>query len=222
MTNEIKLEMNDYLPLREVVFITLRQAILSGVLEPGERLMEIHLAKQLGVSRTPVREALRKLELEGLVQTIPRRGAVVAQITQSDLEDVLEVRSVLEEFSVRKACRTMTPLQMNVLRKAADTFEKSIAGGNLTECAQADVAFHEVITESTGNRRLIQMLNNIRGQVYRYRLENLKNRDSHQALIEQHRRIMEALEEGDEEKAAMALRMHIQEQKERIIENLKS
>ena len=76
---------NEYLPLREVVFNTLRDDILRGELEPGERLMEIHLAEKLGVSRTPVREAIRKLELEGLVKMIPRRGAVVAWITISDL-----------------------------------------------------------------------------------------------------------------------------------------
>lgn len=95
-----ELEMNEYLPLRDVVFQTLRQAILRGELKPGERLMEIHLAQKLGVSRTPVREAIRKLELEGLVLMIPRKGAIVAEITVQDLEDVLEVRMALEELAV--------------------------------------------------------------------------------------------------------------------------
>ena len=90
MVEAFQLQMNEYLPLRDVVFQTLRQAILRGELKPGERLMEIHLAQKLGVSRTPVREAIRKLELEGLVLMIPRKGAVVAEITVSDLEDVLE------------------------------------------------------------------------------------------------------------------------------------
>ena len=82
MSQEINATMNEYLPLRDVVFQTLRQAILRGELEPGERLMEIHLADRLGVSRTPIREAIRKLELEGLVVMIPRRGAIVASITE--------------------------------------------------------------------------------------------------------------------------------------------
>ena len=81
---------DEYLPLRDVVFNTLRQAILTGEMKPGERLMEIHLANKLGVSRTPIREAIRKLELEGLVVMIPRRGAEVAQITWKNLKDVLE------------------------------------------------------------------------------------------------------------------------------------
>ena len=96
--------MNEYLPLRDVVFNTLRQAILRGELKPGERLMEIQLANKLGVSRTPIREAIRKLELEGLVLMIPRKGAEVAEITEKSLRDVLEVRRALEELSVQLAC----------------------------------------------------------------------------------------------------------------------
>ena len=108
MKDDFQIEMNEYLPLRDVVFNTLRQAILRGELQPGERLMEIQLAQRLGVSRTPVREAIRKLELEGLVLMIPRRGAEVAEITRQDLEDVLEVRAALEELAVKDACEHIT------------------------------------------------------------------------------------------------------------------
>ena len=92
--------MDEFLPLRDVVFNTLRQAILTGELKPGERLMEIHLANKLGVSRTPIREAIRKLELEGLVTMIPRRGAEVAQITEKSMNDVLEVRRAMDALCV--------------------------------------------------------------------------------------------------------------------------
>ena len=95
---------NDYLPLRDVVFNTLRESILKGEMKPGERLMEIHLANKLGVSRTPIREAIRKLELEGLVTMIPRRGAEVAQITAKSLRDVLEVRQALDALAMELAC----------------------------------------------------------------------------------------------------------------------
>ena len=91
---------DEYLPLRDVVFNTLRQEILTGKLKPGERLMEIHLANKLGVSRTPIREAIRKLELEGLVIMIPRRGAEVAQITLKSLQDVMEVRRALDVLAI--------------------------------------------------------------------------------------------------------------------------
>ena len=89
MSEDLKLNMNDYLPLRDVVFHTLREAILKGSLKPGERLMELQLAAKLGVSRTPIREAIRMLEQEGLAITIPRKGAEVAKMTEKDMEDVL-------------------------------------------------------------------------------------------------------------------------------------
>ena len=108
MTNNFDVKMDEYLPLRDVVFKTLRQAILKGELEPGERLMEIQLAERLGVSRTPIREAIRKLELEGLVLMIPRKGAEVARISENNLRDVLEVRRTLEELAVDLACQRMT------------------------------------------------------------------------------------------------------------------
>ena len=94
---------NEYLPLREVVFNNLRDAILKGQLKPGERLLENHLADKLGVSRTPVREALRMLEQENLVELIPRRGAQVLDISAEDIKNVLEIRSALEVVSVRHA-----------------------------------------------------------------------------------------------------------------------
>ena len=118
--HNFKMNINEYLPLRDVVFYTLRQAILKGELEPGERLMEMQLAEQLGVSRTPIREAIRKLELEGLVLMIPRRGAIVAKITEKDLRDVLEVRSSLERLSTELACDRIKDETIQELRQAVE------------------------------------------------------------------------------------------------------
>ena len=105
---DISLSGDEFLPLRDVVFNTLRNAILTGELEPGERLMEIKLAEKLGVSRTPIREAIRKLELEGLVVMTPRKSAEVARITRKDLTDVLEVRRVLECLAIELSCQKIT------------------------------------------------------------------------------------------------------------------
>ena len=113
--HDLKVNVNEYLPLRDVVFNTLRQAILKGELEPGERLMEIQLAERLGVSRTPIREAIRKLELEGLVLMIPRKGAEVARISEKNLRDVLEVRRSLEELAIELACQRMDDEQIQQL-----------------------------------------------------------------------------------------------------------
>ena len=151
MMNDFSVDMNEYLPLRDVVFNTLRKAILKGELKPGERLMEIALAERLGVSRTPVREAMRKLELEGLVVMIPRRGAQVANITEKDLNDVLEVRIALENLSIENACMRMTEEQLEELWNAAKNFEATMAEGNLVKLAEADVAFHEVIYKGKNN-----------------------------------------------------------------------
>lgn len=217
MVESFQLQMNEYLPLRDVVFQTLRQAILRGELKPGERLMEIHLAQKLGVSRTPVREAIRKLELEGLVLMIPRKGAVVAEITISDLDDVLEVRMALEELAVKHASRRITQEQLQELENLAENFRKSLAGDDVGACAQADMLFHDAIYEATRNTRLIQILNNLREQMYRYRMEYLKNQDVHEQLLNEHVEILEALKNHDEKSALLWITRHIERQKEHII-----
>ena len=125
MEHDFTVNMNEFLPLRDVVFNTLRRAILTGELKPGERLMEIHLANRLGVSRTPIREAIRKLELEGLVTMIPRRGAEVAQITEKSLQDVLEVRRALDALCAELACDRITEEGKAALKKACDSFEEA-------------------------------------------------------------------------------------------------
>ena len=112
MQDNLQVTMDEFLPLRDVVFNTLRQAILTGELKPGERLMEIHLANKLGVSRTPIREAIRKLELEGLVNIIPNKGAYVTGISDKDVHDIYMIRSMLEGLCVRWATEHITQDQL--------------------------------------------------------------------------------------------------------------
>ena len=221
MADKLEIRMDEYLPLRDVVFNTLRQAILKGELKPGERLMEIQLANKLGVSRTLVREAIRKLELEGLVLMIPRKGAEVAEITRQDMEDVLEVRTALEELAVKDACDHITDAQLSELKKASNEFKKALLEGkDLVTCADADMHFHDVILSATNNRRLIQMLNNLSEQMYRYRMEYLKDERTHKTLIEEHDAIRRALKKHDKVKAGAAIRVHIDNQKRSILESL--
>lgn len=166
MESNFTVNMNEYLPLRDVVFNTLRQAILRGELKPGERLMEVQLANKLGVSRTPIREAIRKLELEGLVLMIPRKGAEVADITEKSLMDVLEVRKALEELAVQLCCDKITGKEIEELHRAADDFRRILkTSDDVTEIAEADVRFHDIIYLATGNQKLIQILNNLREQM---------------------------------------------------------
>lgn len=220
MTSDFHVNINEYLPLRDVVFNTLRQAILRGELKPGERLMEIALSKRLGVSRTPVREAIRMLELEGLVTMIPRKGAQVAQITEQDLNDVLEVRLGLEELAVRFACERITEEELKALEDAVQQFEQAMSEDDLTDLAEADVKFHEIIYNSTHNRRLVQIINNIREQMYRYRIEYLKDVESRKTLVKEHYAVWASLKNRDVESAQKHIGVHIRNQQEAILRSL--
>ena len=212
MGMDFEVNMNEYLPLRDVVFNTLRQAILRGELKPGERLMEIGLANKLGVSRTPIREAIRKLELEGLVVMVPRKGAEVAQITEKNLRDVLEVRKALEELAVELACDRITEEEIEKLRWAAREFKTTLQYSDVTAIAEADVKFHDIIYNATGNERLVHLLYNLREQMYRYRVEYLKRKEAHPVLLSEHDLIIEMIEKRNKEKAAEAICMHIDNQ----------
>lgn len=218
---DISLNNDDFLPLRDVVFNTLRNAILKGELEPGEKLMEKKLAEKLGVSRTPIREAIRKLELEGLVVMTPRKSAEVARITKEDLTDVLEVRRVLESLAIDLACRNITNEILAELEDNLVRFKAAVKNNDITEIATTDVEFHETIYKSTGNKRLIQILNNLREQMYRYRLEYIKDKQTRDNLVIEHRGIIDALKERDKEKGRKAILNHIEKQQTTILENIK-
>ena len=222
MTSDFTVHMDEYLPLRDVVFNTLRQAILKGELKPGERLMEIALAQKLGVSRTPIREAMRKLELEGLVVMIPRRGAQVANITEKDLNDVLEVRIALENMATEKACTRMPEEEMGKLWLAAKEFERMISDGNLVRLAEADVAFHEIIYRASDNKRLNQVLNNLREQMYRYRVEYLKEEETRNLLVKEHEELTRAIRARDVAKAQEISFQHLENQRKAIIKSIRA
>ena len=212
MDMDFEVNMNEYLPLRDVVFNTLRKAILRGELNPGERLMEIQLANKLGVSRTPIREAIRKLELEGLVLMIPRKGAEVAQITEKNMQDVLEVRKALEELSVQLACERITPEQVEEMKMAAEDFRKVLKSGDVTKIAEADVKFHDIIFAATNNQRLITLLNNLREQMYRFRVEYLKQKECYPQLLEEHDKLIALISGGEVEEACELMGCHIDNQ----------
>lgn len=220
MNDRLKVNINEYLPLRDVVFNTLRQAIITGEFAPGERLMEIVLAERLGVSRTPVREAIRKLELEGLVVMVPRKGAEVARITEDSLKEVLEVRCALEVLAVGLACQRITDEGRERLKKAHEEFVKSVQRGDTLEIANSDEAFHECIFELTNNKRLLQIITNLKEQMYRYRMEYVKDVGYHSDLISEHEKMLQAILNGDIETAEEIMRNHIHNQEEIILKNI--
>lgn len=219
--HNLKVNMNEYLPLRDVVFNTLRQAILKGELEPGERLMEIQLAERLGVSRTPIREAIRKLELEGLVLMIPRKGAEVARISEKSLRDVLEIRRSLEELAIELACQRMTEEEIDELDKTQTSFRRAVASQDVMLMAETDEAYHDIIYRGTNNNRLVQIINNLREQMYRYRLEYIKDADKRQILLIEHDNILKAIRGRRVAEAKAAMREHIDNQEITVSKNIK-
>ncbi len=207
---------NSFLPLRETVFHTLRDAILKGELRPGERLMEVHLAQQLGVSRTPVREAIRKLEKEGLAVINPRRGAEVAKMTEKDLDDVLQVRTALESLAFTMASDHIDEKGLADLKEAMLEFEKAVQGDDVKLMVEKDEDFHNVIYTATGNPKLLVLITNIREQMYRYRFEYLMDRNSYPRLVEEHREIYECLEKHDTIRGENAIQLHISGQRKGV------
>ena len=211
---------NEYLPLRDVVFNTLRQAIITGEFAPGERLMEISLANRLGVSRTPVREAIRKLELEGLVIMIPRKGAQVARITEKNLRDVIEIRTVLEEFAAVLACERIDQSGLHDLRQAHEDFFRSVENGDILDIVDNDETFHDTIFRATNNDRLISIINNLREQFYRYRMEYVKDIRQRSNLVEEHRELLDAISSRDSIKAKELMKTHLLNQQQEVINNI--
>lgn len=200
--------LDGYKPLREIVFESMREAILTGVLEPGERLMEIQLAEEMGVSRTPVREAIRKLELENFVVMIPRKGAYVAGVSHKDVADVFEIRSALEGLAAGLAAERVTDEELEEMEQAL--FYRANEGEqSLEQIVKSDTDFHALVYKASRNERLIQILANLREQIQRFRSTSLavpgRNRDA----IEEHREIVEALRNHNVEEAQSLAMAHI-------------
>ena len=210
------------LPLRDVVFRTLRRQILMGELKPGERLMEVKLTKKLGVSRTPVREAIHMLEIEGLAKVVPRKGASVSDITEEDLQDVLEVRCALEELAVELACARRSEEDIVSIKRAARAFMEATKTENISEMAEMDVEFHNHIFSATGNKRLIQLVGNLSERMYRYRIEYLKNKAVYEGLIREHNDIIRYIESNAPSEARGAIRKHITNQVEQVSLDIKA
>lgn len=213
----LNMKIDEYQPLRDIVFHTLRKAIITGELLPGERLMETQLGEKLGVSRTPIREAIRKLELEGLVVMVPRKGAQVAPFTQKDIKDVLEVRAALEALAVRLACKRMDERSFLRLQLVNTEYEFAAKENDIETMIQKDVEFHEVIFSATQNDKLVQMFGNLGEQVHRFRIAYLKNSEASMVVQEEHMEILQALRNRDAGLASQLATAHIERQSEAVI-----
>ena len=216
MESNFKVNMNEYLPLRDVVFNTLRQAILRGELKPGERLMEIHLANKLGVSRTPIREAIRKLELEGLVNIIPNKGAYVTGISDKDVHDIYMIRSMLEGLCVRWATEHITQEQLEELDEIILLSEYHMDKGHSDQLTELDGRFHQILYEASQSRILDHVLSDFHKYVQLARRASVKTEERAIKSIGEHNEILNAIKAKDAEKAGNLATIHIMH----VMENL--
>jgi len=208
--NVFDLKLDNYKPLRDIVFESIRAAIISGDLKPGERLMEVQLAEKLGVSRTPVREAIRKLELEGLVVMVVRKGAYVGGLSIKDITDVLELRAALEGLAAGLAADRITEVEIAQLQTIAIDFDKALIADNMEEMIVKDVEFHDTIFKATRNERLVQLTNNLREQVQRFREMYIYNYNKSKELSTEHYEISDAIAKRDVDQAEKLAKKHIE------------
>jgi len=198
---------DSYRPLREVVADQLRTMILDGELAAGERLLEDRLAELLGVSRNPVREAIRMLEATGLVEVVPRRGAYVCRPDVEELRQLLDLRSALEGHAAETVARARPDGLVERLRGCLDAGERATAVGNDVRAAELHHEFHRAIETATGNPYLVQAIEPVRQRtelVFSILLDD--RRDSG---WDEHRAILDAIADGDGDRARGAVVRHL-------------
>lgn len=205
------MKLDQYKPLRDIVFDALKEAILTGRLKPGERLMEVQLAEEMGVSRTPVREAIRKLELEGLVVMVPRKGAYVSDLSLKDAAEVFEIRSSLEGLAAALAAERITDEEIKALDKVICDIIEAREKGDTETIIKKDMEFHQILFNASRNKRLAQIINNLKEQIDRFRIQSFTNPVRSQSVLSEHKAILSAIKQGDAENAEKLAKAHIYE-----------
>jgi DNA-binding GntR family transcriptional regulator len=218
----VPVKLDSYKPLREIVFESLREAIISGVLKPGERLMEIQLAEEMGVSRTPIREAIRKLELEGFVVMIPRKGAYVAGISLKDIADVFEIRAALEALAASLAAERITEEELEQMERLLVRKAELTEANDLDSIVEVDTDFHAILFKASRNEKLGQILNNLREQIQRFRAVSLAMPGRMKEALEEHRKIVEALSERNVALVASLAAEHIENAENVMLEAMRN
>lgn len=213
----LNFDIQNHKPLREMVYEELKMQILKGSIIPGTRMMEVELAEEMGVSRTPIREAIRKLEKEGLVTIEPRRGAYASMISTEDMVEILEVRQDLEGLAAYFAADRMTEEQMKELRKESDSYNDAVKRGNMEDMIKHDTRFHHIIVESCRNKILVQMIEQLQELVLRFRYIYYDNFRRAENMPEEHEAIVTAIGEGNADKARAAADIHIERLKELVV-----
>ena len=202
--------------IRQKVYDFLRNQILSNHIAAGDRLVEGRLARQINVSRTPVREALHILEMEGLIESIPRVGYRVKELSWEDVEELCEIRAVNEILAAKWAIKRLTPKELAAMKANIDTAEAEINAGQPELFVERDAEFHELLAKASGSERLLELCQMLRRHMLRYRVESLYVSENGLRAVSGHRRILECLEKKDEIGIEAAIRAHLEQSKRDI------
>jgi DNA-binding GntR family transcriptional regulator len=187
--------------LREKILETIRDAILKGTLKPGERVSEPDLAERFGISRTPIREAFRQLESEGYLQVIPRKGAVVASLSERDVEEFYAIKIILEGFAARMAAEKLTDKDIERLEVINEKLAQIAEEGDVKTFFRVHNEFHEVFIKAAGNERLYEMINQLVMKFKRLRLASLSQPGRMAISVEEHRNMIKAFKNHDGDRA---------------------
>lgn len=215
----MKSEVNDKYSLRGRVFQKLREDILSGKYREHEELKEVAIGEELGVSRTPVREAFRQLELEGLIQIIPNKGAYVTGITVKDVKDIYMIRSLLEGLCARLATEKITKEQLEEMEENIYLADFHAQKGHMDQMAELDNRFHDILYEACDSKLLEHTLKDYHEYVLRVRQKTLSNNTRGRASNDEHRQIMEAIKAGDAERAEKLANRHMINAYDNMVKN---
>lgn len=216
---DVKHEVTDKYSLRGRVFQRLRNDILSGKYQENEELKEVAIGEEMGVSRTPVREAFRQLELEGLIQIIPNKGAYVTGITLKDVQDIYMMRSLLEGLCARLASEYITKEQLEEMEENVYLSEFHAAKGHYDQMAELDNRFHEILYEASHSKMLENQLKDYHQYVLRVRQKTLSNNVRSKASNEEHKQIMEAIKNKDAQSAETLANQHIINAYDNMVKN---
>lgn len=202
-------ELTDKYSLRGRVFVKIREDILKGRYRQNEAIKETQISKELDVSRTPVREALRQLELEGLVTIIPNKGAIVTGITSKDIYDIYIIRSLIEGLSARWATKNITKEQIETLEEILYLSEFHLQKGHMEQLYELDNKFHETLYDICNSKILKHVLSDFHHYVQRVRKESLSSNERARKSIMEHKAILEAIKQGDYEKVELLTNEHV-------------
>ncbi len=202
--------------LTTMAYNSIKQYIVDGRLDEDSRLTEDFLAGQLGISKSPIREALNRLEAEGLIQIEPRKGAYLRRLTIEEINDLYDLREALEVHVVRTA--KMTPALLNDLRQSLRRQRALLKANDKAHYIQEDASFHAMLAQSTKNKYLCAVLENIQNQIW---LSRRRSYDLSSSMApDYHEAILKALEDSDSERAQQAMRAHIRNVRERLAMSL--